>query len=148
MKRGTCLKTPHQLPLNVTFVLIIDDVDLQVARIRELLPAIRLLSRHHSVWFLVAGDSKHMLDMLHADFLGQQLKLVGKDVSPTIHIGWINKPSGPPRWQARRFRKSLGSGTSSACNRCQRRSFCGFPGTQSESMQTFLNEWDAQSSER
>lgn len=56
------------------FVIVIDDVDLQVERIRELLPALRLLA-HENVFFLIAADRAHMLDMLQLEFLGQQRKL-------------------------------------------------------------------------
>jgi hypothetical protein len=56
------------------FVIVIDDVDLQVRRIRELLPALRLLT-HPNVFFLVAAHAPHMLAMLKLDFLGQQQEL-------------------------------------------------------------------------
>ena len=50
---------------------MIDDVDLQVKRIRELLPALRMLY-HPNVFFIVAADRRHMVDMLELDFQGQQ----------------------------------------------------------------------------
>lgn len=53
------------------FVIMIDDVDLQVERIRELLPALRMLY-HPQVFFIVAADSNHMVDMLTLDFLGKE----------------------------------------------------------------------------
>jgi hypothetical protein len=53
---------------------MIDDVDLQVGRIRELLPALRLLY-HPRVVFLVAADRQHMIHMLKLDFFGQQNEL-------------------------------------------------------------------------
>jgi hypothetical protein len=56
------------------FVIMIDDVDLQVYRIRELLPALRTLY-HPNVFFIVAGDRHHMMDMLELDFQGQQRRL-------------------------------------------------------------------------
>ena len=146
LKRGKCLKTPHQLPLDVTFVLIIDDVDLQVARIRELLPAIRLLSRHHSVWFLVAGDSKHMLDMLRADFLGQQLKLAGKDVSDPLY--WMDKPAKWADTLARAsFQKVFGLRNQFRVKRLSTKKFLQYPKHTPESMRTILNELKAQSSD-
>jgi hypothetical protein len=74
-EQGKRLPLPHRLPSNTVFVLIVDDVDLQVKRIRELLPAIRLL-RHPRVVFLVAADKGHMLEMLSLDFLGQQGDLI------------------------------------------------------------------------
>ncbi len=61
-------------------VVMIDDVDLQVERIRELLPALRLLY-HPNVFFLVAADREHMLDMLKLDFYGQQRRLAHKITS-------------------------------------------------------------------
>jgi hypothetical protein len=63
-----------KLPNNPVFVIMIDDVDLQVGRVRELLPALRLLY-HPSVFFVVAADRLHMIDMLRLDFLGQQNKI-------------------------------------------------------------------------
>jgi hypothetical protein len=63
-----------KLPDNPVFVIMIDDVDLQVGRVRELLPALRLLY-HPNVFFLVAADQLHMLDMLRLDFLGQQSEI-------------------------------------------------------------------------
>ncbi|HVF59750.1 MAG TPA: hypothetical protein VNJ70_08085 [Thermoanaerobaculia bacterium] len=68
---GKCLKGAHKLADQPVFVIMIDDVDLQVGRIRELLPALRLLY-HPKVVFLVAADRRHMVDMLKLDFLGQQ----------------------------------------------------------------------------
>jgi hypothetical protein len=62
------------LPKNPVFVIMIDDVDLQVGRVRELLPALRLLY-HPSVVFVVAAYRKHLIDMLALDFLGQQNEL-------------------------------------------------------------------------
>jgi hypothetical protein len=52
---------------------MIDDVDLQVTRVRELLPALRMLY-HPRVLFLVAADRHHMVEMLKLDFQGQQNK--------------------------------------------------------------------------
>lgn len=70
---GRCLKSDRLVDPPV-FVIVIDDVDLQVERIRELLPALRLLA-HENVFFLIAADREHMIDMLKFDFLGQQRKL-------------------------------------------------------------------------
>ncbi len=50
----------HELAEDPVFVIMIDDVDLQVERIRELLPALRMLY-HPRVFFLVAAHQKHML---------------------------------------------------------------------------------------
>lgn len=72
--RGKCLKGPDKLPDETVFVIMIDDVDLQVRRVRELLPALRLLY-HPRVFFLVAAHRTHMIDMLKLDFLGQQNEL-------------------------------------------------------------------------
>lgn len=74
IKRGKALKSPDRLDPNPVFVIMIDDVDLQVGRIRELLPALRLLY-HPSVMFLVAADRRHMIDMLELDFSGQENRL-------------------------------------------------------------------------
>ena len=145
LKRGKCLQTPHRLPLDATFVLVIDDVDLQVERIRDLLPAIRLLSRHHSVWFLVAGDSKHMQDMLYADFLGQQLRLVGKDVSDSQ-----DRRDKQIKWAATlakaSFQKVFELRNQFQVRPLSAKQLLLFPEhDKSKSMQAFLNEWKTHS---
>jgi len=71
---GKRVREPHQLDAEPVFVVMIDDCDLQVDRVRELLPAIRLLY-HPRVFFLVSADRPHMIDMLRLDFLGQQNRL-------------------------------------------------------------------------
>jgi hypothetical protein len=72
--RGNCLQKPDRLPKDAVFVIMIDDVDLQVTRVQELLPALRLLY-HPRVFFIVAADKLHMIDMLKLDFLGRQNQL-------------------------------------------------------------------------
>jgi hypothetical protein len=74
LARGKCLGERDRLAENPVFVVMIDDVDLQVGRIRELLPALRMLY-HPRVFFLVAADRRHMIDMLKLDFLGKQNEL-------------------------------------------------------------------------
>jgi hypothetical protein len=74
ISRGKCLSGKHRLAKQPIFVVMIDDVDLQVGRVRELLPALRLLY-HARVVFLVAADRWHMVDMLKLDFLGQQNRI-------------------------------------------------------------------------
>ena len=74
---GKCLSNPHKLGGEPVFVIMIDDVDLQVERIRELLPALRLLY-HPNVAFLVAAHWEHLIDTLGLDFLGQQNRLVNR----------------------------------------------------------------------
>ena len=71
---GKRLKGRDQLVGEPIFVIMIDDVDLQVERIRELLPALRMLY-HPNVAFLVAADWEHLIDTLRADFLGRQNRL-------------------------------------------------------------------------
>lgn len=71
---GKRLTGKHRLDGNPMFVIMIDDVDLQVERIRELLPALRLLY-HPNVAFLVAADRAHLVDTLKIDFLGRQNRL-------------------------------------------------------------------------
>ena len=71
---------------------MIDDVDLQVERIRELLPALRSLY-HPNVVFLVAAHWEHLVDTLKSDFLGRQNRLanllVGSDVlTAANHDRW------------------------------------------------------------
>lgn len=88
VKRGKKSKG-QALPKDTVFVLMIDDVDLQVERIRELLPALRVLY-HPNVFFLVAADRDHMLYMLKLDFYGQQLKLAGR--KPLDHAPELGEP--------------------------------------------------------
>lgn len=71
IRTGENLPAGDRLPARPVFVVVIDDCDLQVARIRELLPALRMLY-HPRVFFLVAADQPHMLDMLKLEFVGQQ----------------------------------------------------------------------------
>jgi len=52
LDRGKCIQGPDKLPEDTVFVIMIDDVDLQVTRVRELLPALRLLY-HPRVSFLL-----------------------------------------------------------------------------------------------
>jgi hypothetical protein len=74
LDRGMRILDSDKLTKDTVFVIMIDDVDLQVARVQELLPALRLLY-HPRVFFLVAADRLHMIDMLKLDFFGQQNKL-------------------------------------------------------------------------
>lgn len=71
IKRGKCLPRSERLKPEPVFVVMIDDCDLQVGRIRDLLPALRLLY-HPNVFFVVAADQRHMTDMLSLSFYGQQ----------------------------------------------------------------------------
>jgi hypothetical protein len=71
IQRGRKLQDPQKLSSETVFVVMIDDVDLQVGRIRELLHALRMLD-HPKVFFIVAADRRHMIDMLTLDFYGQQ----------------------------------------------------------------------------
>ena len=77
--RGKRLTGKHRLDGNPMFVIMIDDVDLQVERIRELLPALRLLY-HPNVAFLVAADWAHLVDTLEIDFLGRQNRLSNREI--------------------------------------------------------------------
>lgn len=70
---------PYYLSPNTVFVIMIDDCDLQVARMREILPAIRLLY-DQNVFFIVSADRKHMLDTLELDYLGQQNQLSNRQM--------------------------------------------------------------------
>ena len=74
---GKCLSNLHKLGGEPVFVVMIDDVDLQVERIRELLPALRSLY-HPNVAFLVAAHWEHLVDTLKLDFLGQQNRLANR----------------------------------------------------------------------
>ena len=79
IKCGKRLEEPHRLVDDPVFVIMIDDVDLQVGRIRELLPALRLLY-HPSVSYLVAADWGHLVDTLKTDFVGQHNRLASRAV--------------------------------------------------------------------
>ena len=79
VKCGKHLKEPHRLVDSPVFVIMIDDVDLQVERIRELLPALRLLY-HPNVTYLVAADWDHLVDTLRTDFVGQHNRLASRAV--------------------------------------------------------------------
>lgn len=74
LKKGRTLEENETLGDDTVFVIMIDDCDLQVGRIRQLLPALRMLY-HPRVFFLVAGDQRHLIDMLLLDFYGQQQEL-------------------------------------------------------------------------
>ncbi len=71
---GRCSSQSGGFSERAIFVIMIDDVDLQVGRIRQLLPALRMLY-HERVVFLVAADREHMTQMLRATFYGQQVEL-------------------------------------------------------------------------
>ena len=74
LHRGERFPGASKLPEDAVLVIMIDDVDLQVERVQELLPALRTLY-HPRVFFLVAADSLHMIDMLKLDFFGRQNQL-------------------------------------------------------------------------
>lgn len=82
LARAKNTQRPDRLTDDTVFVVMIDDVDLQVERIQELLPALRILY-HPRVFFLVAADQSHMIDMLKLDFLGRQLRLANHQGLPT-----------------------------------------------------------------
>ena len=77
IKWGRRLGDHHTLVDEPIFVIMIDDVDLQVERIRELLPALRMLY-HPNVAFLVAAHWDHLVHTLKLDFLGQQNRLANR----------------------------------------------------------------------
>lgn len=70
---------PYHLDEKAVFVIMIDDCDLQVERMQEILPAIRLLY-DSNVLFIVSADRKHMLDMLELDYLGRQNFLSNRQI--------------------------------------------------------------------
>jgi hypothetical protein len=89
-------KSAKALAKNPVFVIMIDDVDLQVRRVRELLPALRLL-HHPSVVFMVAADREHLVDMLALDFLGQQRESASVTGNPSNDF-WDNADTD--RWSS------------------------------------------------
>lgn len=73
------------------FVIVIDDCDLQVRRISELLPALRLLY-HPRLFFIVAADRPHMIDMLALDFLGKQNRLAQPSAPDIVErVEWARR---------------------------------------------------------
>jgi hypothetical protein len=126
---------------------MIDDVDLQVHRIRELLPALRMLY-HPNVFFIVAGDRGHMLDMLELDFQGQQRKL-GETKS------YLPVPPGPfdqwPRTLAEAaFQKVFAPANIWSLNALGLRELLAFPlqpiaGSEVRNLKGALNEWMSKS---
>lgn len=70
---------PFGFDRSTAFVIMIDDCDLQVERMREILPAIRLF-HDHNVYFIVSADRSHMLDMLELDYLGQQNMMANRQI--------------------------------------------------------------------
>jgi hypothetical protein len=100
IKAGRCAKDPkYKITDTPVFVIAIDDVDLQVERMRELLPALRNLY-HPNVVFIVAADKAHMVDMLQLSFSGQQRRLANlqphdKSDSPDQSI-WLDRKESWP----------------------------------------------------
>jgi hypothetical protein len=87
IKRGKCLPgldVRMSSELEPIFVIMIDDCDLQVGRIRELLPALRMLY-HPNVFFLVAAHGDHMVDMMKLSFYGQQNDLARHRNASSAH---------------------------------------------------------------
>ena len=94
IKCGRCLKDPDKLVDEPIFVIMIDDVDLQVERIRELLPALRMLY-HPNVAFLVAADWDHLVHTLKLDFRGQQNRLADRQAhGNAVHTSDNDKWAG------------------------------------------------------
>jgi hypothetical protein len=91
---GAIPQSQEDWPEFPIFVIMIDDVDLQVARARELFPAIRLLY-HPSVFFIVAAHREHLIDMLTLDFLGKQNEVAGYTGSGELSL-W--KTATEDRW--------------------------------------------------
>ena len=77
---GKHLAGSHRIHGNPIFVIMIDDVDLQVERIREVLPALRLLY-HPNVAFIVAAHWDHLIDTLKIDFLGRKNRLAHRQLT-------------------------------------------------------------------
>ena len=80
IRHGKQLPGYHRLDGVPIFIIMIDDVDLQVERIREVLPALRLLY-HPNVAFIVAAHWDHLIDTLKIDFLGKQNRLANRELS-------------------------------------------------------------------
>lgn len=74
IKESLCYDEEKGLGKDPVLVIMIDDCDLQVERIGQLLPALRTLY-HPRLFFIVAADRPHMVDMLTLDYLGRQNRL-------------------------------------------------------------------------
>lgn len=85
IKASWRLKGEYELGERPVFVIMIDDCDLQVERISQLLPALRMLY-HSSVFFLVAADRRHMAEMLQLDFYGKQSRLAQHSNAKSVSL--------------------------------------------------------------
>jgi hypothetical protein len=138
ISQGQCLKGEHRLDEKAVLVIMIDDCDLQVGRISELLPALRLLY-HPRLFFLVAGHKDHMLDMLKLDFLGRQRRLA--DAPPSC------EPDGRPLGQwatalaSASFEKVFPIRNRWRLERLSLAELLAFPRSQSNKLESFLVGW-------
>jgi len=139
ISQGQCLKGEHQLDEKAVLVIMIDDCDLQVRRISELLPALRLLY-HPRLFFLVAGHKDHMLDMLKLDFLGRQSRLAN---APPRTDALDGRPDD--QWAdalaSASFEKVFPIRNRWRLERLSLAELLAFPRSQSNKLETFLAEW-------
>jgi hypothetical protein len=141
---GTCIAGPHKLRANSVFVIMIDDVDLQVERIRELLPALRMLY-HPRVAFIIAADRYHMTDMLEVDFRGQQRKIGYLQTQPLPEEVRISERW--PRTLAKAsFQKVFRPRNSWRLHWLTLRQLLDFPPDHNVHIKDVLNQWESQSS--
>ena len=144
IKRGKCLKGADQLA-DPVFVIMIDDVDLQVERIRELLPALRLLY-HPRITFLVAAHRRHMIDMLTLAFLGQQYSLGNGQINETM---W--PLADGDRWAAdlaeSSFQKVFSLRNRWTLRKLSLRDLLEFPDHATRTLKTVLDAWPQQRKE-
>ena len=133
-------KQAQFLPAKPVFVIMIDDVDLQVKRAAELLPALRLL-HHPSVVFMVAADRGHLNDMLRLDFFGRQRELASYANAESDGL-WTAVKRDPwcKRLAASAFEKVFSSRDQWTLEWLSLAEFLEFPGSSPRTFREVLNE--------
>ena len=155
VKDGKCLKSPDNLVAKPVFVIMIDDVDLQIERVRELLPALRMLY-HPRVVFLVAADRYHLVEMLKLDFLGQQNKAANRQLvssKPRETSGMFqdalkgdDRDEWPEVLAESSFEKVFSLRNRWKVSPLSLDELLGFPHGQTETLGTVLDKWPQQDS--
>jgi hypothetical protein len=139
ISQGQCLKGEHRLDEKAVLLIMVDDCDLQVSRISELLPALRLLY-HPRLFFLVAGHKDHMLAMLKLDFLGRQTRLAN---APPQRVPPDERPDD--QWaealSSASFEKVFPIRNRWRLERLSLAELLAFPRSQAATLETFLANW-------
>jgi hypothetical protein len=155
IEAGRCAQDPkYKITETPVFVIAIDDVDLQVERMRELLPALQNL-QHPNVLFIVAADKAHMQDMLQLSFLGQQRRLanvqpIDRADSPNKNI-WLDRKEGWPETLAQEsIRKVFPPRNTWKLRRLSLRQMLDFPRAdkKTRTFETYFESWRQQDSQK